>query len=86
MGLVTFACAGGVAAARAVADRVRLIMNAPSLGGVESLLSLPVFTSHAMFTPPERAAAGITDDLVRLSVGLEDIDDLWKDLDHALGT
>lgn len=86
VGLVTFACAGGVAAARSVADRVRLILNAPSLGGVESLLSLPVFTSHAMFTPPERASAGISDDLVRLSVGLEDIEDLWKDLDQALGT
>jgi cystathionine beta-lyase/cystathionine gamma-synthase len=84
VGLVTFGCAGGVAAARAVADRVRVILNAPSLGGVESLLSLPVFTSHAMFTPAERAAAGITDDLIRLSVGLEDLDDLWQDLDQAL--
>lgn len=86
VGLVTFACARGVAGARGVADRVRVILNAPSLGGVESLLSLPVFTSHAMFTPPERAAAGITDDLVRLSVGLEDLDDLWQDLDQALGS
>lgn len=85
VGLVTFGCAGGLAAARGVADRVRRIANAPSLGGVESLLSLPVLTSHAMFSPEERAAAGITDDLVRLSVGLEDLDDLWQDLDQALG-
>ena len=85
VGLVTFGCRGGVAAARRLADSVRRIANAPSLGGVESLLSLPVFTSHAMFTPEERAAAGITDDLVRLSVGLEDLDDLWQDLDQAFG-
>jgi cystathionine beta-lyase/cystathionine gamma-synthase len=85
VGLVTFGCRGGAAQARHLADHVRLIANAPSLGGVESLLSLPVFTSHAMFTPEERAAAGITDDLVRLSVGLEDVDDLWQDLDQALG-
>lgn len=84
VGLVTFGCAGGQAAARRLADRVRVIANAPSLGGVESLLSLPVLTSHAAFSPEERAAAGITDDLVRLSVGLEEADDLWRDLDQAL--
>jgi cystathionine beta-lyase/cystathionine gamma-synthase len=83
-GMVTFACAGGAEAARRTADSVRLILNAPSLGGVESLLSLPRFTSHAMFTPEERAEAGITDDLVRLSVGLEDVEDLWADLDRAI--
>ncbi|MHC5010538.1 MAG: trans-sulfuration enzyme family protein [Planctomycetota bacterium] len=84
-GMVTFACAGGPEAAEAVADGVRLIANAPSLGGVESVLSLPLHTSHAAFSPEERAATGITDDLVRLSVGLEDPDDLWADLDRALG-
>ena len=49
-GMVTFACRGGAPAARAVADRVRLVANAPSLGGVESLLSLPYLTSHAGLT------------------------------------
>ena len=83
-GMVTFACRGGVAAARAVADRVRLVANAPSLGGVESLLSLPHLTSHAGLTPAERATAGITDDLVRLSVGLEEPEDILADLDQAL--
>ena len=82
--MVTFACRGGLAAARGVADRVRAIANAPSLGGVESLLSLPIYTSHAAFTPEERRAAGISDDLVRLSVGLEDAADLLADLDGAL--
>lgn len=82
--MVTFSCRGGLPAARAVADRVRLVANAPSLGGVESLLSLPVYTSHASFSPEERAAAGIGDDLVRLSVGLEDAADILADLDQAL--
>ena len=82
--MVTFGVKGGAAAARHVADHVRVVANAPSLGGVESLLSLPLYTSHAMFTPQERAEAGITDDLVRLSVGLEDAADLWADIDRAL--
>ncbi|HVG94219.1 MAG TPA: PLP-dependent aspartate aminotransferase family protein [Planctomycetota bacterium] len=84
--VVTFACRGGVDAARRLADGVRLVANAPSLGGVESQLSLPVFTSHAYLTPEQRAAVGVTDDLVRLSVGLEDLADLRADLDHALGS
>jgi cystathionine beta-lyase/cystathionine gamma-synthase len=83
-GMVAFACRGGLQAARAVADGVRVIANAPSLGGVESLVSLPLYTSHAMFSEAERAAAGITDDLVRLSIGLEDPVDLVADLDRAL--
>jgi cystathionine beta-lyase/cystathionine gamma-synthase len=84
-GMVTFACAGGLAAARAVADGVRIVANAPSLGGVDSVLSLPIYTSHSYLSPAERAAIDVTDDLVRLSVGLEDPDDLFADLDRALG-
>lgn len=83
-GMVTFACRGGLEAARRVADGVRLIANAPSLGGVESALSLPLYTSHSYLSPAERAAIGVTDDLVRLSVGLEDVADLCADLDRAL--
>ncbi len=83
-GMVTFACRGGLDAARRVADRVQLIANAPSLGGVESVLSLPLYTSHSYLSPAERAAIGVTDDLVRLSVGLEDAADLCRDLDRAL--
>jgi cystathionine beta-lyase/cystathionine gamma-synthase len=83
--MVTFACRGGFEAARRLADRVRLVANAPSLGGVESLVSLPVVTSHAYLTPEQRRAVGVTDDLVRLSVGLEDAADLRADLDQALG-
>jgi cystathionine beta-lyase/cystathionine gamma-synthase len=83
--MVTFACRGGLAAARRLADGVRLIANAPSLGGVESLVSLPIYTSHATTPPAERAASGVSDDLVRLSLGLEDPADLVADLDRALG-
>lgn len=83
--VVTFGCRGGLAAARRVAERVRLFANAPSLGGVESLLSLPVYTSHAYLTPAERAASGVGDEWVRLSVGCEDLEDLVADLDRALG-
>jgi cystathionine beta-lyase/cystathionine gamma-synthase len=64
---------------------VRLVANAPSLGGVESLLSLPLHTSHASTPAAEREASGVTDDLVRLSVGLEESADLVADLDRALG-
>ncbi len=84
-GMVTFGCAGGLPAARALADRVRLVANAPSLGGVESLLSLPLYTSHAYLSPEERSATGVSDDLIRLSIGLEDAADLRADLDQALG-
>lgn len=85
VGLVTFVVAGGAAGARRVADGVRMIANAPSLGGVESLVSIPAFTSHAALSAAEREAAGIPDGCIRLSVGLEDPEDLWADLDQALG-
>jgi len=85
VGLVAFRVRGGPAAARAALERLRLIANAPSLGGVETLASLPALTSHAALSPEERAAAGIRDDHVRLSVGVEDPEDLWADLDRALG-
>ena len=82
--MIAWRCAGGPAAARAFVDALRLIAQAPSLGGVESLVCLPVTTSHASVPPEVRAASGVTDDLVRLSVGLEDLEDLWSDIDAAL--
>ena len=74
----------GAAAAESVADAFQLIKHAPSLGGVESLVSLPAFTSHIQLGPEGRAKAGIPEGLVRMSVGIEDVDDLWSDLDQAL--
>jgi cystathionine beta-lyase/cystathionine gamma-synthase len=63
---------------------VKLFLNAESLGGVESLASHSATTTHASLSDEERAAIGITEGLVRLSVGIEDKDDLIADLDQAL--
>jgi len=65
-------------------NRLGLIAHAPSLGGVESLASLPAWTSHIMLGEEGRRLAGIPEGLVRLSVGLEEVEDLWADLEHAL--
>ena len=75
---------GSLPAAKTVLDRVRLIALAESLGGVESLISHPATMTHASVPADERLARGITDGLVRLSVGIEHIDDLTDDLQQAL--
>ena len=62
-----------------------LCMAAPSLGGVETLVSQPRFTSHASVSPEDRAAQGIPDGFVRLSIGIEAADDLIADFAQALG-
>ncbi len=68
-----------------VLRKVRIPVVAPSLGGVESILSYPWTMSHAAMPPEHRRRLGITPGLLRLSVGLEDLEDLWADLDQALG-
>jgi len=68
-----------------VADRLRLIKLAPSLGGVESLVTQPCTTTHHGIAPEERARRGIPDSMLRLSIGIEDADDLIADLVQALG-
>ncbi|WP_066519658.1 O-acetylhomoserine aminocarboxypropyltransferase/cysteine synthase family protein [Curtobacterium ammoniigenes] len=78
-----FTLAGGEAAARRVMDAVRLFSRMTHLGDVRSLILHPASTTHAQRTPDERRAAGIDDGLIRLSVGLEDVADLIRDLDHA---
>ena len=83
-GLVAFAVRGGDAAALALLPRLRLMREATSLGGVETLVSLPFNTSHAAFTAEQRAQIGIPPGCVRLSVGIEDPADLIADLDQAL--
>jgi cystathionine beta-lyase/cystathionine gamma-synthase len=75
---------GSLEAARAVLARVRLIALAESLGGVESLISHPASMTHASVPPDRRAALGITDSLLRISAGIESIDDLRADLACAL--
>ena len=76
---------GTLEAAHAFVEHLELPLHAPSLGGVESLVTLPAESSHATLTPEERAAVGVGDGLVRLSVGIEDADDLVADCVHALG-
>jgi len=82
--VVSFELAGGGAAAKAALKRAELMLPAVSLGGVESILSYPPMMSHAAMPPAERHARGIGDGLLRLSVGLEDGDDLTADLAQAL--
>ena len=83
-GMLSFEMVGGAQAAQRLVERVKLILHAPSLGGVESLITRPVTTSHRNMNPEERARLGISDGLVRLSVGIEDVADLAADLDAAL--
>ena len=75
---------GSLEHARRFLNRVRLLALAESLGGVESLISHPATMTHASVPPERRAAIGITDGLVRISAGIEDIDDLKADLAQAL--
>ena len=70
--------------ASVVVDRLRIFTIAASLGGVESLVTQPVTTTHHGMAPEQRARRGIVDGLVRLSIGLEDVEDLIADLDYAL--
>jgi cystathionine beta-lyase/cystathionine gamma-synthase len=83
-GMVGLELAGGPKAAERCLRALRLITHAPSLGGVETLVSEPRFTSHAAMSAEERAAAGIPDGFLRLSVGLEDPEDLMADLARGL--
>jgi cystathionine gamma-lyase/cystathionine beta-lyase/cystathionine gamma-lyase/homocysteine desulfhydrase len=76
---------GSLDAARALLNNLRLIALAESLGGVESLISHPATMTHASVPAERRLASGITDGLVRISAGIEDIEDLKEDLDTALG-
>ena len=83
-GMVTIEVKGGRAAAEKVADNLKVFLLATSLGGVESLVSQPVATSHHSISAEERARQGISDGMLRLSVGLENVADLIADLEQAL--
>ncbi len=83
-GMVAVDLRGGRRAAMRFADRLRIIQNAASLGGVESLISLPVLTSQWGLSPVELQAVGITEGTARLSIGLEEAKDLIEDLKQAL--
>jgi cystathionine gamma-lyase len=83
-GMLSFEVGGGVEAAREVARRTELFTLAESLGGVESLIELPALMTHASLPAERRADIGIDDGLIRLSVGIEESDDLISDLQQAL--
>ena len=82
--MLAFDMKGGITAARRVSDRVRVFLLAASLGGVESLVVLPIYTSHYNMSAKELAGAGVSPGTIRVSVGLEDPRDLIEDLKQAL--
>jgi len=83
-GMVTFEVKGGYEQVAAVANNTKVFLLAESLGGIESLLAYPVKMSHAAMTPEARVKAGITETMIRLSIGIEDPQDLIEDLAQAL--
>ena len=84
-GMVCFDLGGDYGRAERLYDRLRVIKRAASLGGIESLISMPVLTSQWGHSDDQLRAAGVTKGMLRLSVGLEDASDLIADLDQALG-
>lgn len=83
-GMITIWLKGGLAESRRFLERVHLFSLAESLGGVESLIEHPAIMTHASVPPDKRKALGIDDNLCRLSVGIENVEDLWHDLEEAL--
>jgi cystathionine beta-lyase/cystathionine gamma-synthase len=82
--LLSFELNGGREAACQFVDRIELIFHAVSMGGMESLATRPAMSSHRGMTPEARLKAGVSDSLIRLSVGVEAIEDLLKDLKQAI--
>ena len=83
-GMVTFEVDGSGDDARRVSEAMKLFTLATSLGGVESLVSIPVLTSHAMISAQQRSEMGVTEQMVRLSVGIESVEDQIEDVERAL--
>ena len=83
-GMLSFEIKGGVDQARKFLGKLRYITPAPSLGGVESLATLPIDTSHSSMPKAQREKIGINDGLVRFSCGIEDAEDLIEDMKEAL--
>jgi cystathionine beta-lyase/cystathionine gamma-synthase len=84
-GMVTIDLKGGQDAAFRAFDNLKVIKRAASLGGVESICSLPILTSQYGLTDEELVKAGVTKGMIRISIGLEDVQDLIEDLDQAIG-
>jgi O-acetylhomoserine (thiol)-lyase len=82
--IVGFGISGGLEAGKRVIDSVRLFSHLANIGDAKSLIIHPASTTHQQLSPDERAASGVTDDFIRLSVGIEDIADILDDLDQAI--
>jgi cystathionine gamma-synthase len=85
-GVVSFEIDGDLSTTSSFIDRLHIPLIAPSLGGVETLIEQPALMSYYEMTAEDRAAIGITDALVRMSLGIEDADDLIADLNQALAS
>jgi len=83
-GMITFWMKGGLEQSRQFLENLHIFACAESLGGVESLAEHPAIMTHASVPPDERVKLGISDSLCRLSIGIEDLEDLLKDLTNAL--
>tara|TARA_B110000305_G_scaffold215828_1_gene253719 strand:- start:2287 stop:2685 length:399 start_codon:yes stop_codon:yes gene_type:complete len=83
-GIISLEVKGGEEGARKFAAQLKLFATAESLGGIESLINHPWTMTHAAIPEQQRYDAGMTPGLIRLSVGIEDVEDLWQDLVHAL--
>lgn len=83
-GMVTIEVSGGARGAARVCDALRVAVNAMSLGGAETLVSIPVYSSHTGMSAAELRRHGVTPGMIRISTGLEDIEDLFRDFDRAL--
>jgi cystathionine beta-lyase/cystathionine gamma-synthase len=83
-GMLSFELNGGLEAAKSFVSHATLPISAPSLGGVETLMTRPATTSHSGMSPEDRQRLGITDSLIRLSVGIEATEDLIEDFSQAL--
>lgn len=85
-GLISFELEGGMQAGMALMNKLNLITRAVSLGDAETLIQHPASMTHAIYSPEERAKHGISDGLLRLSIGLENVDDILEDIEQALDT
>ncbi len=83
-GMISFVVKGGDAAALKFMRGLNIIFEATSLGGIESLIECPFNSSHMSIPEDIRHAAGVVPGFVRVSIGLEDVEDLWNDIDQAL--
>jgi O-acetylhomoserine (thiol)-lyase len=83
--LLGFGIRGGVPAGRSFIDRLQLFTHLANLGDSRSLAIHPASTTHSQLTPQQQLSAGVSPDFVRLSIGIEDIEDILWDLDQALG-